>query len=222
MFLSILDYCGSFAFCLSGATIAASRRMDIFGVFVMSVIAGFGGGVSRDIIIGKTPPTIFHTPAYWVIALLTTFLVFAVKKQNRFLEKGVILFDSLGLAFFTLVGIKTAEDYGLLNYQCIMMGVITASFGGIMRDVIVNRVPYIFQKEIYAGFAVIGGLFYYFIKDFLPPFMLPYITETIQEIIVILFIFIARMISVWKNWHLPRPCDVTVNGNKIKITRPKN
>lgn len=214
MVLNILDFSGSFAFCISGATIAVARKMDLFGIFVMSVVAGFGGGFLRDIILGKTPPTVFNTPAYWGIALFTTFLVFAIKKQNCYFEKAIIVFDALGLAFFTVVGVKVGLQSGLLNYQCIMMGVITACFGGIIRDVIVNRVPYVFQKEIYGGFAVIGGLFYFLLKDFLSSIAL--------DLTIISFIFISRMISVWKNWHLPRPCDVSLRNRKFKFTRKKN
>ncbi|KAB8039454.1 trimeric intracellular cation channel family protein [Silvanigrella paludirubra] len=214
MIFNVIDFSGSFAFCISGASIAAARKMDLFGIFVMTVIAGFGGGFLRDLILGKTPPTVFNTPAYWVIALFATFLVFAVKKQNRYFDKVVIVFDALGLAFFTVAGIKVALESGLLNYQCIMMGVITACFGGVIRDVIVNRVPYLFQKEIYGAFAVIGGILYFLLKDYLPTLAL--------DLIVILFIFISRMISVWKNWHLPRPCDVSLRNKNLKFTRKKN
>ncbi|WP_397599906.1 trimeric intracellular cation channel family protein [Silvanigrella sp.] len=214
MIFNAIDFSGSFAFCISGASIAAARKMDLFGMFVMTVIAGFGGGFLRDLILGKTPPTVFNTPAYWVIALLATFLVFAVKKQNRYFDKIVIVFDALGLAFFTVAGIKVALESGLLNYQCILMGVITACFGGVIRDVIVNRVPYLFQKEIYGAFAVIGGILYFLLKDYLPTLAL--------DLIVILFIFISRMISVWKNWHLPRPCDVSLRNKNLKFTRKKN
>ena len=214
MIFNVIDFSGSFAFCISGASIAAARKMDLFGIFVMTVIAGFGGGFLRDLILGKTPPTVFNTPAYWVIALFATFLVFAVKKQNRYFDKVVIVFDALGLAFFTVAGIKVALDSGLLNYQCIMMGVITACFGGVIRDVFVNRVPYLFQKEIYGAFAVIGGILYFLLKDYLPTLAL--------DLIVILFIFISRMISVWKNWHLPRPCDVSLRNKNLKFTRKKN
>ena len=201
MLLTILDYSGSFAFCLSGATIAVARKMDLFGIFVMSVIAGFGGGTLRDIILGHTPPTVFNTPAYWIIALITTFLVFTIKKQHRYFDRAIVIFDALGLAFFTIVGLKVGLQAGLLNYQCILMGVITACFGGIIRDVIVNRVPYIFQKEIYGGFAVLGGLLYFLLKSFLP--------LVIIDFIVIPFIFILRMISVWKKWNLPKPSDAS-------------
>lgn len=214
MIFNVIDFSGSFAFCISGASIAAARKMDLFGIFVMTVIAGFGGGFLRDLILGKTPPTVFNTPAYWVIALFATFLVFAVKKQNRYFDKVVIVFDALGLAFFTVAGIKVALESGLLNYQCIMMGVITACFGGVIRDVIVNRVPYLFQKEIYGAFAVIGGILYFLLKDYLPTLAL--------DLIVILFIFISRMISVWKNWHLPRPGDVSLRNKNLKFTRKKN
>lgn len=214
MLLNTLDYSGSFAFCISGATIAAKQKMDIFGIFVMTVIAGFGGGCLRDIILGKTPPTVFHTPAYWIIALIATVLVFLIKKQHRYFEKTILVFDALGLAFFTVVGLQVGINSGLQNYQCIMMGVITACFGGVTRDVIVNRVPYVFQKEIYGGLALFGGILYFLLK--------PFLSFEILDSIVISFIFITRIISIWKNWHLPKPNANTLKRRNIKFIRSKN
>ncbi|KAB8032036.1 trimeric intracellular cation channel family protein [Fluviispira multicolorata] len=214
MLLAILDYSGSFAFCVSGASIAASRRMDLFGIFVMTIIAGFGGGCLRDILIGKTPPTVFDTPAYWIIALCATFLVYFFNIQNKYVEKIIIIFDAMGLAFFTVVGVKVGIQSGLLNYQCVLMGVITACFGGITRDVIVNRVPYVFQNEIYGGFALLGGILYFFLRS--------YMSEGIPDLIVIPIIFAARMISVWKKWHLPRAGEVSIRKRKFPMTRKPN
>lgn len=214
MVFNVIDYSGSFAFCISGASLAVAKKMDIFGIFVMAVIAGFGGGCLRDIILGNTPPAVFSTPAYWIIALLATIVALAVKKQHRYFDKIVLFFDAIGLAFFTVAGIKIALKSGLFNYQCILMGVITACFGGVIRDVIVNRVPYLFQKEIYGAFAVIGGIIYFILDDYLPPLML--------DIIVILFIFISRMVSIWRKWHLPKARHVSSQNRKVKLTRNKN
>ncbi|WGL59335.1 trimeric intracellular cation channel family protein [Pigmentibacter sp. JX0631] len=213
MVFNVIDYSGSFAFCISGASIAVAKKMDIFGIFVMAVIAGFGGGCLRDIILGNTPPTVFNTPIYWIIALLATVVVLAFKRQHRYFDKMILLFDALGLAFFTVAGVKVALKSGLLNYQCILMGVITACFGGVLRDVIVNRVPYLFQKEIYGAFAVMGGIIYFVLDDYLPPLML--------DIIVILFIFVSRMISIWKNWNLPKARKETLQNRRLKFLRRK-
>lgn len=214
MIFNVIDYSGSLAFCISGASIALAKKMDIFGIFVMAVIAGFGGGCLRDIILGNTPPAVFSTPAYWLIALLATLFMVAVKKQHRYFDKIILFFDALGLAFFTVAGIKVALISGLLNYQCILMGVITACFGGVIRDVIVNRVPYLFQKEIYGAFAVIGGILYFTLDSYFPPLAL--------DIIVILFIFSARMVSIWKNWHLPKPRAQSIRHRKAKFMRNKS
>ncbi|WP_338637301.1 trimeric intracellular cation channel family protein [Spirobacillus cienkowskii] len=196
MLINIVEYGGSFAFCISGASLAVARKMDIFGIFVMSVVAGFGGGFLRDIILGKTPPTVFNTPVYWLIALIATIIIFMIKKKNAFFEKSILIFDALGLAFFTVVGVKAGIASELLNYQCVLMGVITACFGGVIRDVIVNRVPYVFQKEVYGGFAMLGGVLYFL--------LLGIFSQVITDIIVIIFIFTCRIVSLLKNWHLPR------------------
>jgi uncharacterized membrane protein YeiH len=113
-----------------------------------------------------------------------------------FFEKSILIFDALGLAFFTVVGVKAGIASELLNYQCVLMGVITACFGGVIRDVIVNRVPYVFQKEVYGGFAMLGGVLYFL--------LLGIFSQVITDIIVIIFIFTCRIVSLLKNWHLPR------------------
>jgi uncharacterized membrane protein YeiH len=159
------------------------------------MIAGFGGGMLRDVLLNISPPSVFRAPVYWFISALATGIVLCVQKQHRYFSRAVAVCDALGLAFFTVYGIRVAESHSLNPAQCIAMGVITACFGGVIRDVIVNRVPYIFRSEIYATLAVVGGVIYFIMKIYFP--------HDYIDVIVIALIFIMRMYAILKKWHTP-------------------
>ncbi|MBX9703121.1 MAG: trimeric intracellular cation channel family protein [Silvanigrellaceae bacterium] len=188
MLTLILDYCGSFAFCMTGSILATSRKMDFVGTYCLAAITGFGGGFLRDLIIGFHPPTLFQTPTYWIIALLATGIVYLFNFNKIFVERLVTIGDTMGLAFFTVVGIKKGIEFNLVPYQCILLGVTTACFGGVFRDVIANRIPYIFHRDFYASVAFIGGVLFFILFEFFP--------IAISEFIVIGFIFTLRMLTI--------------------------
>ena len=193
----ILDFIGSFAFCLSGASVGSIHKMDFFGVYIMAVVTGFGGGCLRDIILGNNPPFLFHTPIYWAIALVATLLIFiSLTNKYKIILLLINIFDAVGLAFFTIVGIKAGLDKHLQAYQCIIMGVLTACFGGVIRDVIVNKIPYLFHKEIYASISIGGGVLFFLCR--------PFIKEPYVEFMVIGLIFIVRIFVMRFDLHLPK------------------
>jgi uncharacterized membrane protein YeiH len=192
----LFDYLGSFAFCLSGASLGSTNKMDFFGIYVLAVIAGFGGGCLRDVILGIHPPVLFNTPIYWLIALIATCSSFIpFPKKRKLLPALIYAFDGLGLAFFTIVGIKAGIAQSLHPYQCIIMGVMTACFGGVLRDIIVNRIPYVFHKEVYASLSIAGGVLFFILQ--------PYIKKPYVEFIIIGLIFSARLIVRRLDLHLP-------------------
>jgi uncharacterized membrane protein YeiH len=207
-----LDYVGAFAFCLSGASIALSRKMDVFGIFILAVVTGFGGGMVRDVILGNTPPLIFRTPVYWIIALIAAVVILIPshfihqKLKIRLSKKVVYFFDAFGLAFYTVVGIKAGLAKSLHSYQCVMMGVLTACFGGVLRDIIVNRVPLLFQKDIYASVSIVGGVIFFLLE--------PIIQDPWLEFIVIGIIFSTRLVVVIKNLNLPQP-KIRIKSHKF-------
>ncbi len=156
----ILDYLGTFAFAISGVRLASGKDIDLFGAFVVGLLTAVGGGTLRDVMLGLTPFWLL-TPNYMLISLLAFFLVLLFNNLIQKVTRGVFLFDAVGLGLFTVVGIERALMMGHPAWVAIMMGVITGSFGGLLRDICINEVPLIFQKDIYAVASLVGGPVYF-------------------------------------------------------------
>ncbi|MBV2134297.1 trimeric intracellular cation channel family protein [Pseudomonas sp. MAP12] len=152
-----LDLAGVFACAISGATAALQRRLDLFGVVMVAFITAVGGGVVRDLCIGATPPVGLSDWSYLVTAVLAALLTIGAGPLVERLAYPVLLFDALGLSVFAVTGAHKALAYGH-NYEvAILLGTTTAVGGGIARDVLLNRVPAILRKEIYATAALLGA-----------------------------------------------------------------
>ena len=196
-FLEIIDILGTFSFAVSGAFFAMEKRLDPFGVLIIAFVTAIGGGTLRDLLIGDLPVAWLTneiiTIVIFVAAIGTMLFDNIIKKFNRTL----FLFDALGLGLFTLVGIEKGIQLDLSVGICVALGTITASFGGVLRDVLLNQVPLIFRKEIYASASIIGGLFYFLLIHFSIPFDL-------GKIICILLIVTIRIIAVRYKLALPQ------------------
>ncbi len=196
-FLEIIDILGTFSFAVSGAFFAMGKRLDPFGVLIIAFVTAIGGGTLRDLLIGDLPVAwLTHeiiTVVIFVAAIGTMLFDKFIRKFNRTL----FLFDALGLGLFTLVGIEKGIQLDLSIGICIALGTITASFGGVLRDVLLNQVPLIFRKEIYASASIIGGLFYFLLIYLNIPFDL-------GKIICILLIVTIRIIAVRYKLALPQ------------------
>lgn len=155
----VLDFLGTFAFAISGVRLASGKDIDLFGAFVVGLLTAVGGGTVRDVMLGLTPFWLL-TPTYILISLLAFVLVLLFNNLIQKLTRGVFLFDAVGLGLFTVVGIERALMMGHPAWVAIMMGVITGSFGGLLRDICINEVPLIFRKDIYAVACLLGGLIY--------------------------------------------------------------
>jgi len=194
--LSILDYIGSCAFCMSGAAMAYTLRMSLFGVFIMSLIAGYGGSCIRDTMLGNTPPILFQTPLYWYIAIFTVFFISLIKRQAAQVEKIVIIGDAVGLAAFTIMGVQKGIEAELGPIQCAMLGVISSCFGGIIRDVIANKMPFVLKDRSYAFIGFFCGLSYFYLS---PHLNLLYTIIAVVSLIFIIRIYEAKNILLNKD-----------------------
>lgn len=161
MFYFICDLLGTIAFAISGVLVAMDKKLDLFGVFIIAFVTAVGGGSLRDMLIGDTPVSWMREPAYTFTIIGS--VVFAVLLQQRlkYLRRSLFLFDTIGIGLYTMVGIEKGLDAGLMPFICIALGVMTASFGGILRDILCNEIPVIFRKEIYATACIIGGALYF-------------------------------------------------------------
>lgn len=196
-FLFIIDVLGTFSFAVSGAFLAMQKKLDPFGVLVLSFVTAIGGGTLRDILIG-------NLPVGWLTNETATIVIFssaiATMIFGRFLKQfttTLFLFDALGLGLFTIIGIELGIDKNFSTGICIALGTITACFGGVIRDVLLNDVPLLFRKEIYAMACIAGGLIYFLLRKI-------NLDEDISKAICILLIFAIRVIAVRYKISLPQ------------------
>lgn len=160
-FLNIVDILGTLAFAISGASMAMEKRLDVFGILICSFATAIGGGTLRDILIGDLPVKWLTNETIILVILAGTALALIFRQKVTRFTKTLFLFDSLGLGLFTMVGIQKGLSYGFSPGIAISLGTITACFGGVIRDVLLNNVPLIFRREIYASACVAGGILYY-------------------------------------------------------------
>lgn len=206
IFLYICELIGTAAFAISGALIAIERKLDLFGVVFLSVITALGGGVIRDLLIGNLPPVFFYSFEYLLIGFICAIIVFIISakfrirsKADRIIKTITLIFDSLGLGVFSVVGVDAAISKGYVEnaFLVIFIGMTTAVGGGILRDVMSNSTPYVLQKHIYATAAIIGSGLYY---------ILSYIqfTKEISILITVSLVVLIRCLAAHYHWSLPK------------------
>lgn len=194
--IRIIEIVGTVAFSVAGAFAAMEKKLDIFGVFIIAFITALGGGTLRDILIGEVPVKWMLDLSSGIVVMLTTIAVLLFKSVIKNYHNVLLFFDSIGLGFFTVVGIQTGIALDFQPVICIALGTITACFGGVIRDISLSNIPLIFQKEIYATTCIFGGLvFFLLLKAGVPK--LP------VEVICLVSVVLFRLLSVRYNWHLP-------------------
>lgn len=168
LFVYILEMIGTVAFAFSGAMTAIKKELDLFGVLILAVTTAVGGGVIRDILLGETPPQMFLHPSYVVVAAIVSVILFIWIYRHGQLnttswiwtERVMRYADTIGLAVFTVVGVKTAFEVSHLDntFLAVFVGTLTGVGGGLLRDVIVGLKPYIFVKHVYALSSILGAM----------------------------------------------------------------
>jgi uncharacterized membrane protein YeiH len=196
MFHLTVDILGTMAFAISGVLVAMEKKLDLFGVLIIAFVTAVGGGTLRDILIGNTPVVWMRESIYLFIILGTVVFAIVFVNQLKYLRKTLFLFDTIGIGLFTMVGIEKGLSADLMPVMCIILGTITASFGGVIRDILCNEIPVIFHKEIYATACILGG-FSYFLLIQLP------IDGAYAYIASILIIIIVRLLAV--RFHIALP-----------------
>ncbi|MBO5807021.1 MAG: trimeric intracellular cation channel family protein [Bacteroidaceae bacterium] len=158
-FLQIIDFIGTFAFAISGIRLASAKQFDWFGAYVVGAATAIGGGTLRDVML-DVPVFWMHDGIYLTCTGLALLWVILFRKLLIHMHNTFFVFDAVGLALFTIVGIQKTLDCGLPIWVAVVMGTMTGAAGGVIRDVLINEVPLIFRKEIYAMACVVGGLIY--------------------------------------------------------------
>ncbi len=195
-FIYSLDIAGTFVFAISGVLVARNHNIDVFGAAILGFVTAIGGGTLRDIMIGSTPVGWMLNVDYLFAILIGIVAAIFFKQYIARLTKTMFLFDAIGIGLFTILGLEKTLGVGLPPIIAIMMGTVSAVFGGVLRDVLVGRIPLIFRSEIYATACLLGAILYIVLGYYgLPAFIvIP---------ICIVFIILIRILAVKYNWVLP-------------------
>lgn len=156
-FLRILDLGGTFVFAISGAVAAVNRRLDIFGILVLSFVTGNFGGITRDLLIGAVPPAALTDGRYLLVSVLAGFITFFWYAGVDRLRSPVLLFDAVGLAFFAVAGAQKAITFGLGPVMSALLGMLTGIGGGMTRDILLTEIPQVLRSDLYAVAALAGA-----------------------------------------------------------------
>ncbi|KGF36622.1 trimeric intracellular cation channel family protein [Hoylesella buccalis] len=191
-----IEFVGTFAFAISGIRHAAAKNFDWFGGFVCGIAVAIGGGTIRDVMIGVTP--FWMTSSIYIICtVLAQLFVIVFSKFLKRLDNTWFVFDTLGLALFTIAGIQKSLAYDFPFWVAIIMGCMTGSAGGVIRDVLLNNVPIIFQKEIYAMASIVGGILYWILISL-------DVDVSITVVSSFLVVCVIRFLAVRYHLSLPR------------------
>ena len=194
--LLVIDLIGVFVFALAGATAAVRQRLDLFGVLVLSSATALSGGIMRDLLIGAVPPAAFMDWRYLAAATLAGLVTFIWYQPIERLRNPVRVFDAIGLGLFAVAGTQKALAFGLHPVMAALLGMLTGIGGGVVRDLLLTRVPVVFQSDIYALAALAGALIVV-LGDWLGWPAVP------TAIAGALACFALRILAMWFNWSLP-------------------
>jgi uncharacterized membrane protein YeiH len=194
--ITLIEILGVVSFAFSGAVAAMQKRLDVFGVLIITFVTAIGGGTIRDMLIGSLP-------VGWLLDLNLIATIFITYLAALFFHHylrayGQIIFwmDTVGLAVFTLVAITKGLQFNLHPVVCVALGTVTGCFGGILRDVLLNEIPYVFRKDIYASASIAGGVIYFVVLKILPE---EYLAASVAGTVIILI----RIGAKFQNWRLP-------------------
>jgi len=211
LFTTVLDLIGTFAFAISGIKLASGKQIDWFGGYLIGLATAIGGGTARDLLLDVTPFWMLDSKYFLTtgVALLATLLF----KDKIFKWRNTLfLFDAIGLGLFTIVGISKSIEVNLPFWVCIVMGTITGSIGGVVRDVLLNEVPLLLRKDIYALACVAGGVVYFACIHF-------NLSTSLTELISALIVILVRVIALKFHIHLPVLNSIKTNyGDKVDKT----
>ncbi len=199
----VIEILGTIAFAVSGFIVGKEKNMDLFGVAMLGVTTGCGGGLIRDVIIGNTPPMVFVNPIYFVVAMVTA-LVFCIPVISDFFSKHhtaselfLQIFDAVGLGGFTVVAVVNAHEMFPDNiFLMVFVGCVSGCGGGVLRDIFAGDIPYIFRKHIYASASIAGAL--------LCALILPTVGSVASMVLGLALVVTIRFLAAYFKLNLPR------------------
>lgn len=215
-FVDFVDYTGTFAFAISGLRLASAKQFDLFGAFIVGMATAVGGGTLRDVMLGISP----FWMTQWIYLVIVGIALLAFLFLHKFIEKisnTIFLFDTIGLGLFTIVGFQKTLDAGFSFWAANIMGMCTGAAGGVIRDILINEVPLIFRRDIYALACFVGGLFYTVAIVLEAPII-------VSQLGCAISVMMIRFLAVKYHWQLPllheyrassRPGKPTTHGRRV-------
>lgn len=191
-----LDILGTIAFAISGTLVAIHKKFDPFGVFIIAFVTAVGGGTLRDVLIGRTPVGWMQDLNYVYAIIGATLFAIIIRKKIDYLSTSLFLFDTIGLGIFTIIGTEIGVQQNLHPIVSIALGTMSATFGGVIRDILCTEIPVIFKKEIYAVACIFGAITFLVLSEFNVP-------VNINYIITSLIVIIIRLVAVKFKLSLP-------------------
>ncbi len=191
----LIDILGTIAFAISGVLTALNKKLDPFGILIIAFVTAVGGGTLRDILI-DAPVAWMRNLTYVYVIFTSTVLAVIFRKRLNHIRRSLFLFDTIGIALYTIVGVEKGIAAGFHPIICISLGTMTACFGGVIRDILCNEIPIIFRKEIYATACILGASAYFLL----------HFTPLKEDFIVIIsgsIVIIVRLLAVYFKLSLP-------------------
>lgn len=192
----LMETLGTASFAISGALAALNKRLDVFGVLVLTFATAVGGGTIRDLLIGNTPVAWMKDQQAITVVFVSYLITLFFRKYLQYFPRTLAIFDAIGLGFATIVGLQRGLEAGLSPSICVALGMITGCFGGVLRDVLLNEIPLVFRKDIYASASLLGGALYFLFAAWQPVAPM----AATFSVVVVVGIRLAAM--QWK-WDLP-------------------
>ncbi len=191
-----IEMLGTVAFAISGIRLSAAKKFDWFGAYVVGLVTAIGGGTVRDILL-NIPVFWMQTSSFVTVTFISLITVIVFRKALVKGMRTVFLFDAIGLALFVVVGIEKTLAANYPMWVAIVMGIITGSFGGITRDILINEVPLFFRKDIYATACLAGGVIYWLV------YLMPGVSNIVAQGACAVTVVGLRIAAAHWHWSLP-------------------
>lgn len=195
-FLFIIEIIGTFAFAISGIRLAAYKNFDLFGAYTVGLVTAIGGGTLRDVLL-DIPVFWMQTWIYLAITGVALVIVILFRRLLISMNKTLFIFDTVGLALFVVIGIQKSLGVDYPMWVALVMGCITGSFGGVVRDILINEEPLFFRKDIYATACIAGGIIYWIAQE-------SGCGDVVCQSACGMAIIVIRMLAIHYNWSLPQ------------------